>query len=211
MMDQFTVLEGIAAPLLRQNIDTDMIIRIERLRDMDGEQLGPYAFENWRYKRDGEEDPGFVLNKTPYRDAKIMLGGDNFACGSSREAAVWALKAFGIRAVIAPSFGPIFYNNCFQNGMLPVILPIEVVQDLAREVEETQGQGKIKVDLEKCVVVSPSGKETPFTVDALRRESLLQGADAIELTRKRLPQIDSFEARERQKYPWIYMHVPATH
>ena len=209
MMDRFTVLEGIAAPLLRQNIDTDMIIRIERLRDLEGDALGPYFFENWRYKPNGEEQPDFVLNKRPYRNAKIMLGGENFACGSSREAAVWAMKAFGMRAVIAPSFGPIFYNNCFQNGILPVILPMDAVRDLAREVEETQGQGKIKVDLEKCVVVSPSGKETPFTVDALRRESLLQGADQIELTRRREAQIKSFQSRDREKHPWIYMHAPA--
>src|SRR5581483_5845068 len=148
VMQAFTVLEGAAAPLMRTNINTDIIIRIERLRDFEGSQLGPYAFESWRYKRDGSEDPAFVLNKPPYREAKILIAGDNFACGSSREAAVWALQAFGIRAVIAPSFGPIFYSNCFQNGVLPVVLPARIVEELAAEVEATQGKGRVKVDLE---------------------------------------------------------------
>ena len=142
MMEAFTVLEGIAAPLLRPNINTDIIIRIERLRDFEGAKLGPYCFESWRYRRDGSEDPAFVLNKPPYRDARIMIGGENFACGSSREAAVWALKAFGIRCVIAPSFGSIFFSNCFQNGVLPVIVPAKVVEDLAAEVEADPGQGQ---------------------------------------------------------------------
>jgi 3-isopropylmalate/(R)-2-methylmalate dehydratase small subunit len=203
-MKAFTVLEGPAAPLLRPNINTDIIIRIERLRDFAGDQLGPYCFESWRYKPDGSEDPSFVLNKPPYRDARIMLGGENFACGSSREAAVWALQAFGIRSVIAPSFGSIFYNNCFQNGVLPVVLPAKVVDALAAEVEATQGKGRIKVDLERCVVISPSGKESSFTLDAMLRESLLKGADQIDLTRAREPQIAAFQARDSQRFPWIY-------
>ncbi len=203
-MQAFTVLEGAAAPLMRTNINTDIIIRIERLRDFEGSQLGPYAFESWRYKRDGSEDPAFVLNKPPYREAKILIAGDNFACGSSREAAVWALQAFGIRAVIAPSFGPIFYSNCFQNGVLPVALPAKVVDELAAEVEATQGKGRVKVDLERCVVVSPSGKETSFAIDAMLREGMLKGLDQIELTRAREAQIAAYQARDRAARPWIY-------
>ena len=203
-MDAFTVLEGIAAPLLRPNINTDIVIRIERLRDLDRDKLGPYAFESWRYRRDGTEDPAFILNKPPYRDARILLAGDNFACGSSREAAVWALQSFGIRCVIAPSFGPIFYNNCFQNGVLPVVVPAKVVEDLACEGEATQGKGKVSVDLARCVVVSPSGKETPFAIDALLREGMLKGLDQIELTRAREPQIAAFQARDRERHPWLY-------
>jgi 3-isopropylmalate/(R)-2-methylmalate dehydratase small subunit len=204
MMEAFTVLEGIAAPLLRPNINTDIIVRIERLRDFEGAKLGPYCFESWRYRRDGSEDPAFVLNKPPYRDARIMIGGENFACGSSREAAVWALKAFGIRCVIAPSFGSIFFSNCFQNGVLPVIVPAGVVEELASEVEQTQGQGKVSIDLERCVVVSPSGKETPFTIDAMLREGMLEGLDQIELTRARAPQIADFQAKDRTARPWLY-------
>jgi len=203
-MEPFTVLKGVAAPLLRANINTDVIIRIERLRDIEKGDLGRYAFESWRYRRNGSEDPAFVLNKPPYREARIMIAGDNFACGSSREAAVWALQSFGIRCVIAPSFGPIFYNNCFQNGVLPVVVPAKVVEDLAAEVEATQGEGKVVVDLARCVVVSPGGKETPFTVDALLREGMLKGLDQIELTRAREPQIRAFQARERERRPWLY-------
>ena len=203
-MEPFTVLKGVAAPLLQANINTDVIIRIERLRDIEKGDLGRYAFESWRYRRDGSEDPAFVLNKPPYREARIMIAGDNFACGSSREAAVWALQSFGIRCVIAPSFGPIFYNNCFQNGVLPVVVPAKVVEDLAAEVEATQGEGKVVVDLARCVVVSPGGKETPFTVDALLREGMLKGLDQIELTRAREPQIRAFQARERERRPWLY-------
>jgi|SRR5581483_226051 len=203
-MQAFTVLEGAAAPLMRTNINTDIIIRIERLRDLERDALGPYAFESWRYRPDGTEDPAFVLNKPPYRQSRIMIAGDNFACGSSREAAVWALQSFGIRCVIAPSFGTIFFSNCFQNGVLPVILPPKVVDALAAEVEATQGKGKVTVDLERCVVVSPSGKEAPFTIDAMLREGMLKGLDQIELTRAREPQIAAFQARDRASRPWIY-------
>jgi 3-isopropylmalate/(R)-2-methylmalate dehydratase small subunit len=203
-MQAFTVLEGAAAPLMRTNINTDIIIRIERLRDLERDALGPYAFESWRYRPDGTEDPAFVINKPPYRQARIMIAGDNFACGSSREAAVWALQSFGIRCVIAPSFGTIFFSNCFQNGVLPVILPPKVVDALAAEVEATQGKGKVTIDLERCVVVSPSGKEAPFTIDAMLRESMLKGLDQIELTRAREAQIAAFQARDRASRPWIY-------
>jgi len=203
-MEAFTVLKGVAAPLLRANINTDVIIRIERLRDIEKGDLGRYAFESWRYRRDGSEDPAFVLNKAPYREARMMIAGDNFACGSSREAAVWALQSFGIRCVIAPSFGPIFYNNCFQNGVLPVVVPAKVVEDLAREVEATQGEGKVIVDLTRCVVVAPGGKETAFRVDELLREGMLRGLDQIELTRAREPQIQAFQDRDRERRPWLY-------
>jgi 3-isopropylmalate/(R)-2-methylmalate dehydratase small subunit len=207
-MQAFTMLDGVAAPLMRTNINTDIIIRIERLRDLEADKLGPYAFESWRYRPDGSEDPAFVLNKPPYREAHILISGDNFACGSSREAAVWALQAFGIRCVIAPSFGPIFFSNCFQNGVLPVILPSKVVDDLAAEVEATQGKGRVTVDLHRCVVVSPSGKETAFTIDAMLREGMLKGLDQIELTRAREAQIAAFQARDRADHPWVYAMPP---
>jgi 3-isopropylmalate/(R)-2-methylmalate dehydratase small subunit len=203
-MQPFTVLAGVAAPLLRPNINTDVVIRIERLRDLDRDKLGPYAFESWRYRQDGTEEPSFVLNRPPYRDASILLAGENFACGSSREAAVWALQGFGIRCVIAPSFGPIFFNNCFQNGVLPIVLLPQTVEGLAAEVEATQGKGKVTIDLTRCVVVSPGGKETSFAIDGMLRESLLKGLDQIALTRTREPQIAAFQAHDRARHPWLY-------
>jgi 3-isopropylmalate/(R)-2-methylmalate dehydratase small subunit len=206
-MEKFTKLSAIAAPIMRQNIDTDMVIRVERLRDLPPDKLGPYAFESWRYKPDGKEAPEFVLNRPPYRDARIILAANNFGCGSSREAAVWSLFAFGIRCVIAPSFGPIFYNNCFQNGLLPVALPLPVIEELVAEVEASQGTGKISVDLEACTVTSPSGKVTPFTLDPLRRETMLKGQDPIEQTRTREAEIATFEAGDRQRFPWLYQQA----
>ena len=157
-----------------------------------------------RYRPTASEDPAFVLNKPQYREARILVAGDNFACGSSREAAVWALKAFGIRCVIAPSFGTIFFSNCFQNGVLPVILPQAVVDAIAAEVEGTQGKGRIKIDLHRGVVTSPSGKEASFTIDAMLREAMLQGLDQVELTRTREPQIAAFQAKDRERHPWLY-------
>jgi len=203
-MEKFDKLQAIAAPLMRQNIDTDMVIRIERLRDLPRGKLGPYAFENARYKPDGSEAPEFILNRPPYRDAKLILAADNFGCGSSREAAVWALWDYGIRCVIAPSFGPIFYNNCFQNGLLPVILPLPVIEELVAEVEASQGTGQVSVDLEKCTVTSPSGKVTSFKLDEMRREAMLKGQDQIEQTRTRDPQIAAFQKADQKRFPWLY-------
>ena len=203
-MEKFTILEATAAPLMRQNINTDVIIRVERLRDLPKGQLGPYAFESWRYDLDGKENPDFVLNKEPYRKAQILLAADNFACGSSREMAVWALMDFGIRCVIAPSFGQIFFNNCFQNGLLPVVAPIEEIERMAAEVEQSQGAGKITVDLEKCEVVSPSGRRISFALDEIRRDALLKGLDAIEQTMQWDADIAAFQKAARQRYPWIY-------
>jgi len=203
-MEKFTVLEAVAAPLLRQNINTDVIIRVERLRDFPKGQLGPYAFESWRYDLDGKENPDFVLNKGPYRNAQIILAADNFACGSSREMAVWALMDFGIRCVIAPSFGQIFFNNCFQNGLLPVVMPLEDIEAMAAEVEQSQGTAKIAVDLERCVVTTPGGKRIPFALDAIRREALLKGQDAIEQTLQWEADIAAFQEADRKRFPWIH-------
>jgi len=203
-MEKFRVLEAVAAPLLRQNINTDVIIRVERLRDFPKGELGPYAFESWRYDLDGKERPDFVLNKEPYRKAQIMLAADNFACGSSREMAVWALMDFGIRCVIAPSFGQIFFNNCFQNGLLPVVMPIEDIEAMAREVEQSQGTARITVDLENCVVTTPGGKRIAFTLDAIRRDALFDGLDAIEPTMQWEKDIAAFQDADRKRFPWIH-------
>ena len=200
-MERFTFLKAIAAPMPQPNIDTDAIIRIERLRDLPRDQLGPYAFEMKRYRPDGTEVPDFVLNQEPYRRAQIILGGRNFACGSSREAAVWALWGFGVRCVVAPSFGPIFFTNCFQNGMLPVVLPAAQLEALARQA----GSGApVTVDLAAQHVVPPVGEPMPFRTAPLRREALLEGLDELGQTRKREPEIAAWQARDRAARPWIW-------
>ncbi|GJD53347.1 3-isopropylmalate dehydratase small subunit 1 [Methylobacterium crusticola] len=205
-MRRFTRLEAVAAPILLENIDTDVIIRIERLvgNGIRG-TLAPWCFGALRYLPDGSEDPGFVLNRPPYREAGIIIAGRNFGCGSSREGAVWSLQERGVTCVIAPSFGDIFFNNCFQNGILPVVLDEAVVSGLAREVEESQGAGRVTVDLEHCVVVSPAGRRHPFQVEARRREALLQGLDEIGATRRQAAAIEGFQARDRQRRPWVYV------
>ena len=163
-MEKFTVLTAVAAPLLRPNINTDILIRIERLMYVPRGQLAKYCFEAWRYLPDGSEDPDFVLNKPAYRGAKILIGGPNFACGSSREAAVWSLWDFGFRCVIAPSFGDIFFNNCFQNGMLPIVLPADVVAELGEEAARA-GEGAngapFTIDLEQQLISRPPADRCP--------------------------------------------------
>jgi 3-isopropylmalate/(R)-2-methylmalate dehydratase small subunit len=204
-MEKFTRLTAIAAPLLRENIDTDIIIRIERLVGSGRRsELGQYAFEAWRLRPDGSEDPGFVLNREPYRRARVLLALDNFGCGSSREGAVWALQQKGFRAVLAPSFGDIFFNNCFQNGVLPVALPAETVLAIARQVEADPEHNLVTVDLERQVVLAPDGAETGFAIDALRRQKLLDGLDDIALSLRHEAEIASFQARDRALRPWIW-------
>ena len=204
-MDKFATLNSVAAPILRENIDTDVIIPISRLvgNSVRG-TLGQWCFTPLRYKPDGSENPEFVLNREPYRGAQILLTGVNFGCGSSREGAVWALYEMGIRCVIGSSFGDIFFNNCFQNGMLPVILDRETVESLAREVEASQGAGRISVDLAEMTVTAPSGKRHSFAVEPARREALLEGLDEIAMTLKRAPEIAAFQARDRVQRPWIH-------
>ena len=204
-MEKFTTLTAIAAPLLRENVDTDIIIRIERLVGAtSASDLGRFAFESWRYRPDGSEEPQFVLNREPYRRARILLALNNFGCGSSREGAVWALKQRGIRAVLAPSFGDIFFNNCFQNGVLPVITAEPTVRALAAAVEADPEKNQITVDLQRQVVVAPDGSDTAFRIDELRRQALLEGLGDIGLTMKRSAEIGTFRERDRQRRPWIY-------
>ena len=203
-MEKFLTLSAIAAPFLRDNIDTDVIIRIDRLVGGRPDEVGKYAFELLRYLPDGSENPGFVLNREPFRRAQILLGGANFACGSSREPAVWALQQMGLRCVIAPSFGDIFFANCFQNGMLPIVLDRSTVEALAAEVEADPARGIVTVDLERRTIVSPSGKEIRFEIDPARREALLKGLDEIGMTMSREAEIAAFQVRDRNRRPWIY-------
>ena len=205
-MEKFTKVTGVAAPLMRENVDTDLIIRIERLVNNTGRKgLGPYCFEQLRLRPDGSEDPDCVLNQAPYREAPILLSADNFGCGSSREGAVWALAGMGVKAVIAPSYGDIFFNNCFQNGILPVKLPLAEVQLLADEMKASPGNARITVDLETCQVVSPTGRVIPFEVDARRQHAMLNGLDDIGQTLARKAEIEAWQAADRAARPWVWL------
>ena len=207
-MKPFRVLTAAAAPLLRDNIDTDVIIRIEKLVGMrDHSELGRWCFGALRYLPDGSDNPEFVLNKTPYRGSEILLAGANFGCGSSREGAVWAMMQIGLKAVLAPSFGEIFYNNCFQNGVLPVVLVRSEIDEIASELESNSGSRSVTVDLERQRVLSPWGKEYSFEIPGLRREALLEGLDDIGLSLKREAAIAVHQERDRKLRPWIYETV----
>jgi 3-isopropylmalate/(R)-2-methylmalate dehydratase small subunit len=201
----FTTLTAIAAPIMRSNIDTDVIIRIDRLvgNSVRG-TLGKWAFGALRYLPDGSENPEFVLNREPYRQAEILVTGPNFGCGSSREGAVWSLQERGIRAIIGSGFGDIFFANCFQNGILPIVVDEEIVDGLAAEVENTQGAGRISVDLEAQTITSPSGKRHGFEIDPRRRAGLLGGLDEVLLTLQRDDEIRAFQASDRAARPWIH-------
>jgi 3-isopropylmalate/(R)-2-methylmalate dehydratase small subunit len=201
-MDKFTVLKGVAAPLMLANVDTDAIIRMERLSRLSRGELGRWAFESLRYLPDGSENPQFLLNQPSWRSATILLAADNFGCGSSRETAVWALWELGVRCVIAPSFGDIFYGNCFQNGMLPIRLPAAEVEAIAAEV--LCGGKEITVDLGEQRVVTCSGRAIAFDIEPGRRQALLQGLDAIGVTLTYAADIARFQTRDRARRPWLY-------
>src|SRR3974390_217996 len=205
MPKPFTKLSAIAAPIMRSNIDTDVVIRIERLvgNSIRG-TLGKWAVGSLRYLPDGSENPEFILNREPYRKAEILITGPNFGCGSSREGAVWSLQEMRIRAVIGSSFGDIFFANCFQNGILPLVVAQAIVDGLAAEVEHSQGAGRVGVDLEEQTIISPSGKRHRFEIDPRRRQGLLQGLDEIALTLQRDAEIRAFQASDRIERPWIH-------
>lgn len=195
---------GIAAPLPVPNVNTDVLVRIERLADRGKGQLGAYVFESWRYDQNGHEIGEFVLNQLRYRHASILLAGKNFGCGSSREGAVWALWDFGFRCIVGPSFGDIFFNNCFQNGLLAITLPQATVDALAREATESRGECAFTVELAAQTIVTPSGRRVDFAVDAPKRLALLEGLDEISMTLSKVSQITDFQLRDRQQRPWIY-------
>lgn len=205
MPKPFTKLTAIAAPVMQSNIDTDVIIRIERLvgNSVRG-SLGKWAFGSLRYLPDGSENAEFILNREPYRQAEILVTGPNFGCGSSREGAVWSLQEMGIRAIIGSGFGDIFFANCFQNGILPVVVSKEIVDIFAAEIEATQGAGRVAIDLELRTITSPSGRNYSFDIDPRRREGLLSGLDEVALTLQRDDEIRAFQAADRAARPWIY-------
>jgi 3-isopropylmalate/(R)-2-methylmalate dehydratase small subunit len=205
-MKKFTVLTGVAAYLPKANVNTDILIRIERLMHVPKGQLARYCFEAWRYRPDGSDDPDFVLNQPAMRGAKILLAGPNFGCGSSREAAVWALWDMGFRCVIAPSFGDIFFNNCVQNGMLPIVLGADTIASLVPAAGQpaSPGPAVLTVDLVRQVVVAPPDREVDFKVNAAKRRALIEGLDEIEMTLERDSEITQFQQGDRARRPWIY-------
>ena len=199
-MTPFTHLDGRAAPLGVANLDTDQIIPKQFLKTVDREGLGKGLFYDLRFDEQGHEKPDFVLNQPAYKGANLLIAGDNFGCGSSREHAPWALLDFGLRCVIAPSFADIFYNNCFQNGLLPITLPEDQVKALLDEAKG--GNHLFSVNLEDQSVVSPSGARFTFEIDPGRKEKLLKGLDAVGETLQHAADIDAFEARRQLAQPW---------
>jgi 3-isopropylmalate/(R)-2-methylmalate dehydratase small subunit len=201
-MEKFTTLTGIAAPMPLMNVDTDMIIPKQFLKTIKRSGLGANLFDEMRFNLDGTEIPEFVLNKPAYRDAEIIVAGDNFGCGSSREHAPWALLDFGVRCVISTSFADIFYNNCFKNGILPVVLPREQVDILMKDAENG-ANARIAVDLNEQTVTSSDGQSFSFEVDAFKKQCLLDGLDDIGLTMAKAASIDTFEAKASKDRPWV--------
>ncbi|HVJ34389.1 MAG TPA: 3-isopropylmalate dehydratase small subunit [Terriglobia bacterium] len=202
-MQKFNVLTGVAAPLPMINVDTDMIIPKQFLKTIKRTGLGKNLFDEMRYTPEGKEIPDFVLNKPAYRKAQILVAGENFGCGSSREHAPWALLDFGIRCVIAPSFADIFYNNCFKNGILPIQLPQQEVDKLMDDANRG-ANAVITVDLEKQELRGPDGGVIKFDIDPFRKHCLLNGLDDIGLTQQKAPFIDTFENKNKLSQPWLW-------
>ncbi len=202
-MEKFTKLSGVAAPLPMINVDTDMIIPKQFLKTIKRSGLGKSLFFEMRYDDDGKELADFVLNRPAYRQARILIAGDNFGCGSSREHAPWALLDFGIRCVIAPSFADIFFNNCFKNGILPIVLPREQV-DVLMAASDRGANAVFEIDLERQEINAPDGTPIAFSVDPFRKECLLGGLDEIGLTLKKAAAIDAFEKHHRATQPWLF-------
>lgn len=216
-MQAYNTQTGIVCPLDRSNVDTDQIIPKQFLKSIKRTGFGVNLFDDWRYLDEGFPgqdhskrpiNPDFVLNKPRYKGATILLARDNFGCGSSREHAPWALSEYGFRTVIAPSFADIFYNNCFKNGMLPIVLPEEQVDELFEACFANEGY-ELTADLERQVVVTPEGKEFPFEVDEFRKHCLLNGLDDIGLTLQQQDAIEAYEAKMKQKTPWVFNEIKA--
>lgn len=201
-MEKFTNLTGVAAPLEIMNVDTDMIIPKQYLKTIARTGLGKGLFSEMRYDDDGNDVPDFVLNKPAYKDARILVAGDNFGCGSSREHAAWALKDFGIRCIISTSFADIFYNNCFKNSVLPIVLPQEDVDKLMDDASRG-ANAIVSIDLEAQEIRGPDGGVIHFEIDPFRKHCLLNGLDDIGLTLEKADAIDTFEASAQAERPWL--------
>lgn len=211
-MQAFTQLNGLVVPLDRANVDTDAIIPKQFLKSIKRSGFGPNAFDEWRYLEHGEPgmdnskrkiNPDFVLNQARYQGASVLLARENFGCGSSREHAPWALEDYGFRVIIAPSFADIFFNNCFKNGMLPIVLSADDVDALFEETEASEGY-KLNIDLSEQSITSPSDKSYKFDVDAFRKHCLLNGLDDIGLTMQHQDAIKAFETKHKAVQPWLF-------
>ena len=202
-MEQFRKLTGVAAPMDMINIDTDKIIPKLHLRTIKRTGLGKFLFEEMRYETDGSEKPDFILNKEPYRNAKIIIGGDNFGCGSSREHAPWALLDFGVRCVISTSFADIFYNNCFKNGILPIRVSKDELDALMADASDSENP-ELTIDLEEMLIRRPNGAAISFDLEEFRRACLLDGLDDIGITMTKNASIDTFEEKQKRDQPWLY-------
>ena len=202
-MEKFTTLTGVAAPMNKINVDTDMIIPKQFLKTIQRAGLGKHLFDEMRFDRDGNEVEDFVLNKPAYRDAQILVAGDNFGCGSSREHAPWALLDFGIRCVISTSFADIFYNNCFKNGILPIKVSKEDLDKLMDDAERG-ANATLTVDLGNQKIFGPDGGEVSFEMDAFKKQCLLNGLDDIGLTMKNKDKIENFEDQNKTSQPWLF-------
>lgn len=201
-MEKFNKLTGIAAPMPLVNIDTDMIIPKQFLKTIKRSGLGANLFDEMRFDLEGNEIPDFVLNKKAYRNAEIIVAGENFGCGSSREHAPWALIDFGIKCVISTSYADIFYNNCFKNGILPIVLKAKEVEELMKDSQKGEN-ARIMVDLEAQTVHSSDGVEFSFIIDKFKKHCLLNGLDDIGLTMEKVSSIDEFEQRYHRQMPWV--------
>ena len=211
-MKEFTQMSGLAIPLMRANVDTDAIIPKQFLKSIKRSGFGVNLFDEWRYLDAGypgqdsstrQPNPDFILNEPRYKNAEVLIAGENFGCGSSREHAVWALDDYGFRSVIAPGFADIFHNNSFKSGLLPIVLDKEIVADLAVECEATEGY-KLDIDLNAQTVTTPSGTVHPFEVDSFRKHCLLNGFDDIELTLQQRFRIEEYEEARRKSAPWLF-------
>jgi 3-isopropylmalate/(R)-2-methylmalate dehydratase small subunit len=211
-MKAFTQIKGLACPLDRANVDTDAIIPKQFLKSIKRSGFGPYLFDEWRYTNYGEPgmdcstrplNPDFVLNQARYQGAQVLLARDNFGCGSSREHAPWAIEDFGFRVIIAPSYADIFYNNCFKNGILPIVASAEIVDQLFKECEATEGY-TLNVDLPSQTVTMPSGQSFKFEVNETSKHNLLNGLDEIGLTLLHADKIKAFEAKHKAAQPWLF-------
>ena len=211
-MKKFETLYGLVMPLDRPHVDTDAIIPKQYLKSVKRSGFGPNLFDDWRYLEPGEPgqdhskreiNPDFVINFPHYENAEILLGRENFGCGSSREHAVWALEDAGFRVIIAPSFADIFHNNCFKNGILPIRLDAAIVDRLFEEVHANKGH-RLRVNLERQLVISPNDEEFPFDVDEFRKHCLLHGIDDIGLTLQHADEIRAYEERRKQEAPWLF-------
>ncbi|MBL8644587.1 MAG: 3-isopropylmalate dehydratase small subunit [Rhodospirillaceae bacterium] len=204
-MEKFTILKGIAAPLPLVNVDTDMIMPKQFLKTIKRTGLGKAVLFDMRFNDDGSEKADFVLNQEPYRNAKVLIAGANFGCGSSREHAPWGLLDFGFRCIIAPSFADIFYNNCFKNGILCITLPQAEIDKLTAQAQKGNTKGNdFTVDLAQKTITTPDGTVTKFEIDDTRRHNLLNGLDDIGLTLQHAEKITSFEAKQKAEQPWLY-------